>query len=138
MPIHLSTQACASNKYSAKFWADNGASRIILARELSVKEIKEIRDYLPPEIELEAFIHGAMCISYSGRCLLSNYLADRDSNRGQCVQACRWEYFISERTRVERGEGEQYEIQQDDNSTYNLNSKVLCMIDHLDKLIDAG
>jgi len=138
MPIHLSTQACASNKYSAKFWADAGATRIILARELSVKEIKEIRDYLPPEIELEAFVHGAMCISYSGRCLLSNYLADRDSNRGQCVQACRWEYFISERTRVERGEGEQYEIQQDDKSTYILNSKDLCMIDHLDKLIDAG
>lgn len=138
MPIHLSTQACASNKYAAKFWADAGASRIILARELSIKEIKEIRDYLPEDIELEAFVHGAMCISYSGRCLLSNYLADRDSNRGQCVQACRWEYYVSERRRTDNNEGELYEIQQDDRSTYILNSKDLCMIDYLDKLIDAG
>lgn len=138
MPIHLSTQACASNKYAAKFWADAGATRIILARELSVKEIKEIRDFLPDNVELEAFVHGAMCISYSGRCLLSNYLADRDSNRGQCVQACRWEYYISEKRRTDNAEGELYEIQQDDRSTYILNSKDLCMIEHLDKLIDAG
>ena len=136
MPIHLSTQACASNKYAAKFWADAGAKRIILARELSLIEIKEIRDYLPPEIELEAFVHGAMCISYSGRCLLSNYLTGRDSNRGQCVQACRWEYFITERSRL--GQGEEYEIQQDDRSTYILNSKDLCMINYLDKMVEAG
>ena len=138
MPIHLSTQASASNKYSAKFWADQGAKRIILARELSIKEIKEIRDFLPPEVELEAFVHGAMCISYSGSCLLSNYLAGRDSNRGQCVQACRWEYYITEKTRAEKGEGEEYQIQQDTHGTYILNSKDLCMIDHLDALIDAG
>lgn len=138
LPIHVSTQASASNKYSAKFWADQGAKRIILARELSIKEIKEIRDFLPKDVELEAFVHGAMCISYSGRCLLSNYLAGRDSNRGQCVQACRWEYYITEKTRADRGEGEEYQIQQDSNGTYILNSKDLCMIDHLDDLIDAG
>ncbi len=136
--IHLSTQACASNKYSAKFWADAGAKRIILARELSVDEIKEIRDYLPSEIELEAFVHGAMCISYSGRCLLSNYLSGRDSNRGACVQACRWEYYITEKSRKDKGEGEEYEIQQDERSTYILNSKDLCMVNYLDKLADAG
>ena len=126
LPIHLSTQACASNKYSAKFWADAGAKRIILARELSLTEIKEIRDYLPKDIELEAFVHGAMCISYSGRCLLSNYFTGRDSNRGACVQACRWEYFITEKSRV--GKGEEYQIQQDERSTYILNSKDLCMV----------
>jgi len=136
LPIHLSTQACASNKYAAKFWADAGAKRIILARELSLDEIKEIRDFIPAEVELEAFVHGAMCISYSGRCLLSNYLTGRDSNRGQCVQACRWEYFITEKSRV--GQGEEYEIQQDDRSTYILNSKDLCMINYLDKMAAAG
>lgn len=138
LPVHISTQASASNKYAAKFWADQGAKRIILARELSIKEIKEIRDFLPKDVELEAFVHGAMCISYSGRCLLSNYLAGRDSNRGQCVQACRWEYYITERTRADKGEGELYQIQQDDRGTYILNSKDLCMIDHLHELIDAG
>ncbi|MBO5103323.1 MAG: U32 family peptidase [Clostridia bacterium] len=138
LTLHMSTQACASNKYAAKFWADAGAKRIILARELSVDEIKEIRDFLPPEIELEAFVHGAMCISYSGRCLLSNYLTGRDSNRGACVQACRWEYYISEKGRQDKGEGEKYEIQQDERSTYILNSKDLCMINYLDKLAEAG
>ena len=133
LDIHLSTQACASNKYSAKFWADAGAKRIILARELSLEEIKEIRDYLPKEIELEAFVHGAMCISYSGRCLLSNYLANRDSNRGECVQACRWQYKIREVSRT----GE-LEIEEDDKGTYILNSKDLCLIEHLDKLAKAG
>ena len=133
LDIHLSTQACASNKYSAKFWADAGAKRIILARELSLEEMKEIRDYLPKEIELEAFVHGAMCISYSGRCLLSNYLANRDSNRGECVQACRWQYKIREVSRT----GE-LEIEEDDKGTYILNSKDLCLIEHLDKLAKAG
>ncbi len=138
LPIHLSTQACATNKYSAKFWADAGASRIILARELSIDEIKEIRDFLPQNVELEAFVHGAMCISYSGRCLLSNYFTGRDSNRGACVQACRWEYYITEKCRKDSGQGEEYEIQQDEESTYILNSKDLCMINYLDKLADAG
>lgn len=134
LDVHLSTQASASNKYSAKFWADAGAKRIILARELSLKEIKEIRDYLPKEVELEAFVHGAMCISYSGRCLLSNYLTGRDSNRGQCVQACRWEYKIQEISRT----GDGLEIQEDNRGTYILNSKDLCMIEHLDEMIEAG
>jgi len=134
LEVHISTQASASNKYSAKFWADAGAKRIILARELSLKEIKEIRDYLPKDIELEAFCHGAMCISYSGRCLLSNYLAGRDSNRGQCVQACRWEYKIREVSR----DGDELEIQEDERGTYILNSKDLCMIEHLDEMLDAG
>lgn len=138
LPIHLSTQACATNKYSAAFWAKAGATRIILARELSIEEIKEIRDFLPKEIELEAFVHGAMCISYSGRCLLSNYLTGRDSNRGACVQACRWEYFITEKSRADAGQGEQYEIQQDERSTYILNSKDLCMVNYLDRLAEAG
>lgn len=132
---HMSTQACASNKYAAKFWADAGAKRIILARELSLEEIAEIRDYLPDDIELEAFCHGAMCISYSGRCLLSNYLANRDSNRGQCVQACRWEYRIRE---VSRSEDNELTIQEDDRGTYILNSKDMCMINHLDKMAKAG
>lgn len=136
LPVHISTQASASNKYAAKFWADAGAKRIILARELSLTEIREIRDFLPDEIELEAFVHGAMCISYSGRCLLSNYLTGRDSNRGACVQACRWEYFITEKSRKDTGE--EYEIQQDERSTYILNSKDLCMINYLDKMADAG
>ena len=135
LPVHLSTQACASNKYAAKFWADAGAKRIILARELSLSEIAEIRDYLPKEIELEAFVHGAMCISYSGRCLLSNYLANRDSNRGQCVQACRWQYYVRE---VSRDKDNELEIQEDEKGTYILNSKDLCMINHLDKMAQAG
>lgn len=134
LEVHLSTQASASNKYSAKFWADAGAKRIVLARELSLEEIKEIRDYLPPEVELEAFVHGAMCISYSGRCLLSNYLAGRDSNRGACVQACRWEYKIQEISRS----GDGLEIQEDARGTYILNSKDLCMIEYLPEMIEAG
>ncbi len=138
LPIHLSTQACATNKYSAAFWAAAGAKRIILARELSIEEIKEIRDFLPKEIELEAFVHGAMCISYSGRCLLSNYLTGRDSNRGACVQACRWEYYITEKSRSDSGQGEEYQIQQDERSTYILNSKDLCMVNYLDRLAAAG
>lgn len=138
LAIHLSTQACATNKYAAAFWAKAGASRIILARELSIEEIREIREFLPPQIELEAFVHGAMCISYSGRCLLSNYLTGRDSNRGACVQACRWEYYITEKSRHDGGSGEEYQIQQDERSTYILNSKDLCMVNYLDRLVEAG
>ena len=95
LPVHVSTQANITNKYAAKFFCDLGVTRLVLARELSVKEIKEIRDYIPKEVEIEAFVHGAMCISYSGRCLLSNYMCGRDSNKGACVQACRWEYRTS-------------------------------------------
>ena len=135
LPIHVSTQANITNKYSAMQFVELGATRLILARELSIKEIKEIREAVPKHVELECFVHGAMCISYSGRCLLSNYLSGRDSNRGACIQACRFEYTITEKS---RHNGEQYEIQEDDRGTYILNSKDLCMIKHLKELIDAG
>lgn len=135
MEIHLSTQANTTNKYSAKFWADQGVKRIVLARETSMSDIKEIREFLPDDIEIEAFVHGAMCISYSGRCLLSNALTGRASNRGDCVQACRWEYKIVE---ANRG-GEPLTIGQDgDKGTYILNSKDLNMIEHIDELIQKG
>jgi len=134
LDIHVSTQANITNKHTAKAFCDMGAKRIILARELSIKEIKEIRDYIPDDVEIETFVHGAMCISYSGRCLLSNYLTGRDSNRGACVQACRFEYTICEKSR----DGEHYEIQEDDRGTYILNSKDMCMIEHLKDVIDAG
>lgn len=132
--LHVSTQANTLNKYSAKFWADLGAKRIILARELSLDDIKEIRDYLPSDIELEAFVHGAMCISYSGRCLLSDYFSGRSSNRGACVQACRWNYEIREKN----SNGDFYPIEEDNGGTYILNSKDLNLINYLDKVIDAG
>lgn len=134
MEIHVSTQANITNSYSAKVFADMGVKRIVLARELSLSEIKEIRKNLPKEIELEAFVHGAMCISYSGRCLLSNFLTGRDGNRGACVQACRWEYTITEKTR----QGQQFPIEEDGRGTYILNSKDLCMLNHLNDLEDAG
>ena len=132
LEIHLSTQANCTNAESAKFWSKLGVKRIVLARELSLKEIKEIHQAVP-EVELEAFIHGAMCISYSGRCLLSNYLCKRDSNRGQCAQACRFEYFLREKTR-----NDEMTIQQDERGTYVLNSKDMCMIRYLKEMIDAG
>ncbi len=134
LTIHISTQANTLNKYSAKFWADFGVKRVILARELSLNEIKEIREFLPKDIEIEAFCHGAMCISYSGRCLLSDYFSGRKSNRGECVQECRWNYSIREKG----SDGEYYDISQDDKGTYILNSKDLNMIDELDKMVDAG
>lgn len=135
LPVHVSTQANITNKHTAKFYCDLGVTRLVLARELSAKEIKEIRDYIPEEVEIETFVHGAMCISYSGRCLLSNYLTNRDSNRGACVQACRWEYTITEKSR--KGT-DGYEIQEDDRGTYILNSKDMNLIEHIDKLVDAG
>lgn len=143
IPIHVSTQANITNKYSAKAYCDMGATRLILARELSVAEIKEIREYIPKEVEIECFVHGAMCISYSGRCLLSNYLTGRDSNRGACVQACRWEYTICEKARFYEAkangvEPNTYEIQEDNHGTYILNSKDMNMIAHLKDLVDAG
>lgn len=134
LPVHVSTQANTLNKYAAKFWADLGAERIILARELSLSDIKEIRDYLPSSVEIETFVHGAMCISYSGRCLLSDYFSNRSSNRGECVQACRWNYSIREK----RSNGDFYDICEDDKGTYILNSKDLNMISYLDKMYDAG
>ena len=134
MEIHVSTQANVLNSYAIKFLANLGIKRIILARELSVEEIKKIKANIPDNISLECFVHGAMCISYSGRCLLSNYFAGRDSNRGECVQTCRWEYAISEKNR----KGEYFPIQEDERGTYILNSKDLCMISHLKELFDAG
>ncbi len=132
LPLHISTQANTTNKYAAKFWQEQGAERVVLARELSISEIGEIKDFCP-ELELEAFVHGAMCISYSGRCLLSNYLAGRDSNRGECVQACRWKYYL-------RAEGKDGEIsaEEDDRGTYIFNSKDLNMSAHLAELAAAG
>lgn len=134
LEIHLSTQANTTNKYSALFWAKQGAKRIVLARETTMAEIKQIRDYLPSDIEIEAFVHGAMCISYSGRCLLSAFLTNRSGNRGDCVQACRWEYEITEKNR----QGERLSICEDDRGTYILNSKDLNMLEHVGELIENG
>ena len=134
MELHLSTQANTLNKYSAKFWADQGVSRVILARELSIDEIREIRSFLPKEVEIEMFVHGAMCISYSGRCLLSNYLTKRDSNNGECVQACRWDYQLVEKSR----ENAPMDIEEDSRGTYIMNSKDLKLIEHIKEIIDAG
>ncbi len=134
LEIHLSTQANTTNKYSAKFWADNGVKRIVLARETKLEDIKEIREFLPKDVDIEAFVHGAMCISYSGRCLLSNALTGRSSNRGDCVQACRWEFEFYEKNR----KGNPLTIGEDEKGTYILNSKDLNMIEHIDKLIESG
>lgn len=132
--IHVSTQANITNKYSAKFMCEMGVKRIVLARELSITEIKEIREFIPKDIELEAFVHGAMCISYSGRCLLSNYLSGRASNSGACIQACRWKYAINEVSR----DGQYLPIAEDDRGTYIMNSKDLNMIEYLAELKNAG
>ena len=133
MPIHVSTQANITNSESAKVFISMGVKRLILAREMTLEEIRQLRESIPKDIELEAFVHGAMCISYSGRCLLSNFFTNRDANRGACVQACRWEYAIREINK-----DQEYPIEEDTHGTYILNSKDLCMIDHLDKLRDAG
>lgn len=132
--LHLSTQANTTNKLSAISWHKQGVKRIVLARELSLKEIAEIRRETPASLELEAFVHGAMCISYSGRCLLSNYMAGRDANRGECAHPCRWNYSVVEEQRP----GEYYPVAEDDRGTYIFNSKDLCMIQHLPSLINAG
>ena len=134
LAIHVSTQANITNKYAAKMFVDMGASRLVLARELSLTEIKEIRDFIPEHVEIETFVHGAMCIAYSGRCLLSNYLTNRDANRGACAQSCRWEYSITEKSR----RGQHLDVQEDERGTYILNSKDLCMIEHLHQLVEAG
>ncbi len=132
LQLHISTQANITNKYSAKFFEDMGADRIIMARELSLDELKEIRSAV--KCDMESFVHGAMCISYSGRCLLSNYFTGRDSNGGACVQACRWKYAIAEESR----QGQYYPIEEDERGTYILNSKDLNMISHLKEIADAG
>ena len=136
LQLHLSTQANTTNKYSVKFWKDQGVSRVVLARELSLNEVSEIHDFVP-DIELEAFIHGAMCISYSGRCLLSDYLDGRSSNRGACVQSCRWRYEVRA-LNATNGQAEWLPIEQDEKGTYIFNSKDLNLLEHLDTMEKAG
>lgn len=131
--VHVSTQANVNNYYSAKVFVDMGATRIVLARELSLKQIKAMHEKLGGNVELEAFVHGAMCISYSGRCLLSNYMTGRESNHGACVQACRWKYAIREVNRKD-----EYPIEEDERGTYILNSKDMNMICHLKEMEQAG
>lgn len=132
--IHISTQAGITNYASANAWYELGASRIVTARELSLEDIASIRAKTPKELEIECFVHGAMCVSFSGRCLLSNYLVGRDSNRGDCAQPCRWQYSLMEKTR----EGEYFPIDEDANGTYIMNSKDMCMITHIPDLVKAG
>lgn len=134
--LHLSTQANTTNKYSVKFWQDEGISRVILARELSLNEIAEIHSFVP-EMELEAFVHGAMCISYSGRCLLSDYLDGRSSNRGACVQSCRWRYEVRA-LNATNGQSEWLPIEEDGKGTYIFNSKDLNMLSRLREMEGAG
>ncbi len=130
---HMSTQASVTNYKTVNYWKEQGMKRIVLARELSLKEITDIKTKVP-DVELECFVHGAMCMSYSGRCLLSNYMTGRDANRGDCAQACRWKYRLVE----EKRPGEYFPIEENEKGTFIFNSKDLCMIEHLDKLIEAG
>ncbi|MCM1157077.1 MAG: U32 family peptidase [Clostridium sp.] len=132
--LHISTQANNTNYGIYRFWHDLGASRVVSARELSLKEIKEIRLHIPEEMEIESFVHGAMCISYSGRCLLSHFLTGRDANRGACTHPCRWKYGVVE----EKRPGEYFPVEEDGRGTYIFNSKDLCMIEYIPELIDAG
>ena len=132
LPIHISTQANTTNKYAVDFWKRLGAERVVLAREVPLKEIKEISTYCP-KVQLEAFVHGAMCVSYSGRCLMSNYLTARNSNRGECVQACRWQWEVREVSREDS-----MPVMEDERGTYIFNSKDMNMLAHLPELIDAG
>ena len=135
VPIHISTQANNTNYLTWEFWKQMGAERVVAARELSLDEIREIHDKAGDTMEIEAFIHGAMCISYSGRCLLSSYFTGRDANRGACTHPCRWKYTVLEET---SRPGEYLPIEEDERGTYILNSKDLCMIDHIPELLDAG
>ncbi|MFQ9511744.1 MAG: peptidase U32 family protein, partial [Lachnospiraceae bacterium] len=134
MELHISTQANNTNYGTYRFWYKQGAKRVVTARELSLKEIKEIRKNIPDDLEIESFIHGAMCISYSGRCLLSNYFTGRDGNQGACTHPCRWKYSIVEETRP----GEYMPVYENERGTYIFNSKDLCMIEHIPDVIDAG
>ena len=132
--VHISTQANNTNYGTYLFWHRLGATRVVSARELSLKEIKEIRKHIPDELEIESFIHGAMCISYSGRCLLSNYFTGRDANRGACTHPCRWKYAVMEESRP----GEYLPVEENERGTYIFNSKDLCMIEYIPEIIDAG
>ncbi|MCR4938222.1 MAG: U32 family peptidase [Lachnospiraceae bacterium] len=131
---HVSTQANNTNYETFRFWYEQGAKRAVCARELSLKEIKEIREKIPEDMEVEAFVHGAMCISYSGRCLLSSYFTGRDANRGACTHPCRWRYAVMEETRP----GEYLPIEENERGTFIFNSKDLCMAEHIPELVDAG
>ncbi len=134
LDVHISTQANNTNYASANFWYNQGAKRVILARDLSFKEIGEIRQKTNPNLEIECFVHGAMCVSYSGRCLLSNYLTHRDSNKGACSHPCRWKYYLME----EKRPGEYMPVFENERGTFIFNSKDLCMIEYIPQLIDAG
>jgi len=134
MEIHLSTQANNTNWKSAEFWYEHGIKRVILARELSLSEIREIRDKTPEGLDLEIFVHGSMCISYSGRCLLSSYMAGRDSNRGLCAHPCRWKYYLME----EKRPGEYIPVEENERGTFIYNSKDLCMIGHIPEMLASG
>lgn len=134
VPLHISTQTSILNHEAANFWADLGAERVVLARELSLDEIAEIRAKTPKELEIEAFVHGAMCISYSGRCLISQYMTGRDANHGACAQPCRWNYALME----EKRPGEFFPVEEDARGTYLYNSKDMCMIEHIPELVRAG
>ncbi len=134
VPIHISTQANVTNAVTAKAYADLGATRIVLAREVSLDQIRAIRKAVGQRVEIECFVHGAMCMSVSGRCHLSAFLTGRDANRGACAQPCRWEYTIMEKTR----EGQYFPVEQDDKGTYIFNSKDMCMVHHIDDLVEAG
>ncbi len=134
MEIHISTQANNTNYATFNFWHDLGAKRVVTARELSLEEIRQIRDHIPDDLEIETFVHGAMCISYSGRCLLSSFLAGRDANQGACTHPCRWKYALMEETRP----GEYYPVFENERGTYILNSRDLCMVTHIPDLVAAG
>lgn len=131
---HISTQASVSNPVTARAWYELGAKRVILARELSLEEVSAIRRETPPGLEIEAFVHGAMCVSYSGRCLLSNYMTGRDASRGACAQPCRYQYYLME----EKRPGEYFPVFEDEKGTYIMNSRDMCMIDHVGELMDIG
>ena len=133
LPLHISTQANTTNRYAAAFWREQGAERVVLARELSLAEVGAIHAFCP-DLQLEAFVHGAMCISYSGRCLISQYMTGRDANHGACAQPCRWNYALME----EKRPGEYYPVEEDARGTYLYNSKDLCMIEHIPELVQAG
>ena len=132
--IHISTQSNNVNCMTFRFWKDQGAVRVVTARELSLEEIGDIRDNIPEDLEIETFVHGAMCISYSGRCLLSNYFTGRDANLGACTHPCRWKYYIME----EKRPGEYLPVEENERGTYIFNSKDLCMIEHIPELVKAG
>lgn len=134
IPIHISTQANNTNYMTYRFWQQQGAARVVTARELSLKEIREIRERIPKEMEIESFVHGAMCISYSGRCLLSNYFTGRDANRGACTHPCRWNYAVVEQSRP----GEYLPVYENERGTFLFNSKDLCMIEYIPELLEAG